>query len=63
MSEGPVNAPALAELCALLETPDQQLLPDAVGLSLSPGGLMMKSQAGGWIALTRHSDSRAMTTP
>ena len=32
MSEGPVNAPALAELCALLETPDQQLLPDGVGL-------------------------------
>jgi len=32
VSEGPVNAPALAELCALLETPDQQLLPDAVGL-------------------------------
>ena len=32
MSEGPINAPALAELCTLLETPDQQLLPDAVGL-------------------------------
>ena len=30
MSEGPINAPALAELCALLETPGQQLLPDAV---------------------------------
>lgn len=32
MSEGPINAPALAELCALLETPGQQLLPDAVAL-------------------------------
>ena len=32
MSEGPINAPALAELCTLLETPGQQLLPDAVGL-------------------------------
>jgi len=32
VSEGPINAPALAELCALLETPGQQLLPDAVGL-------------------------------
>lgn len=30
MSAGPINAPALAELCALLETPGQQLLPDAV---------------------------------
>lgn len=32
MSEKPINAPALAELCALLEKPGQQLLPDAVGL-------------------------------
>lgn len=32
MSEGPINASALAELCALLETRTQQLLPDAVGL-------------------------------
>jgi hypothetical protein len=32
VSIGPINAPALAELCALLETPGQQLLPDAVGL-------------------------------
>ena len=29
---GPINAPALAELCALLETPGQRLLPDAVWL-------------------------------
>lgn len=32
MSEVPINAPALAQLCALLETPGQQLLPDAVDL-------------------------------
>jgi hypothetical protein len=32
VSIGPINAPALAELCALLETPSQQLLPDAVWL-------------------------------
>ena len=32
MSAEPINAPALAELCALLETPSQQLLPHAVGL-------------------------------
>lgn len=29
---GPINAPALAELCALLETPGQRLLPDAIWL-------------------------------
>lgn len=29
---GPINAPALAELCALLETLGQRLLPDAVWL-------------------------------
>lgn len=32
MSPEPINAPALAELCALLETPRQQLLPHALGL-------------------------------
>lgn len=30
---GPLNAPALAELCALLESPSQCLLPDAIWLS------------------------------
>ena len=29
---GPLNAPALRELCALLETPGQRLLPDAIWL-------------------------------
>lgn len=29
---GPLNAPALTELCALLETPGQRLLPDAIWL-------------------------------
>lgn len=33
MSAGPLNAPALAELCFLLERPDGLILPDAIWLS------------------------------